>query len=197
QVTTPGGRHKQGRNSTGLLRCGIIFKDSVVLPDWKRLAVTFGLPVRPVLSCVDPCELCAEQEHLRRVIDPNKQHDQRTRSGQGGDRALLPTYRPISTLPSSKSTAVTMAPIQTSRQAMVACGMNLNIIAKRNVVMQKVIRVFANCSMASIAGNRPPAHCPSAARLVLTTRETIRRKARPRTRPKERRRVRIAFHIPF
>src|ERR1700730_1285871 len=84
-------------------------------------------------------------------------------------------------LPSSKRTAVTTAPSQTSYQSMSASGSHLNIIAKSNEIMLTEARIVIRCKSQSCTCGA--AYFPKAASPAVTIRETASL-AIPRVNPK-------------
>src|ERR1700674_3969194 len=95
-------------------------------------------------------------------------------------------------LPSSKSTAVTMAPSQTSYQSTVASGSHLNIIAKNSEMMPTELDRVTRCKSHSCTCGA--AYFPKAARPAVTSGDTIRRKPIAGTGGKETTQLRMKFH---
>jgi|SRR5438034_8667317 len=92
----------------------------------------------------------------------------------------LPRYSPIKNFPMVNRSAVTTAPIQTSRHAMPASGSSLNIMANSVVMTPNDNAKFSICNTDSGAGNIPSNTFPAAANAVLSSNDTIRRNPMPR-----------------
>src|SRR5436190_18013963 len=105
----------------------------------------------------------------------------------------LPRYTPINTLPIVKSNDATVAPIQTSLQAIFVAGRNLKIIARSRVITPNDRRAVADSSKATGPGSRCPTNLAAAPSAALITSDTMSRKPVPRTRAKEKNRLRIAL----
>src|SRR6476469_821858 len=87
----------------------------------------------------------------------------------------------MANLPRVKRTAVRVAPTHTSRQRIWASGSTLKIKAKSAVITIRERTRLNPCRTTSGNGNSVPNHLPTAAKTVLSTRDTSRRKAVPMT----------------
>ena len=82
----------------------------------------------------------------------------------------------MTSLPIAKSTAVTSAPVSTSRHASTTSGRNLNNRANSAVVTASERQTLMACMSTGQPGAHPPSQPPSAAIAALTASDTISRK---------------------
>src|ERR1035441_5985477 len=104
----------------------------------------------------------------------------------------LARYNPISALPLVKSSDATAAPIHTSVQAISASGRYLKIIARSSAITpnERIKLTVSNRNTGQ--GSSGAMKFPTAPSAALTTSDTSNRKPRPRTRPNDKKRSRIA-----
>ena len=99
-------------------------------------------------------------------------------------------------MPTLKSKAVKMAPIQTSRHLTRASGSTLKIIAKSRVMTRKETIKFSACATRPGIGRALPSAPVKAESNAEITMEMRSKKPTPRTMAKERKRLLIKPQIP-
>ena len=80
---------------------------------------------RAVRARIDPGELRAQQEDLRRVVDPHQHHHQRARRAIARSDAALADVEPDEVLADREQQRRDAAPVQTSRHSTFTRGMSL------------------------------------------------------------------------
>ena len=97
---------------------------------------------RPVAVGEHPGKFCAEQEDLRRIVDPHEHDDERSGGAEARAHAGSTDVEADQYLPRVNRIAVTTAPIHTSAHAILTRGRMRYAVANRSVVMPKVTTVF-------------------------------------------------------